>query len=251
MNSFIIYLQNNQSLFVNALLKGYRNYIDERIIKDKEMLVSGGYAWTKSNHIESTLGQDLNEKNDGRINVVSDKAGYSWKYLQFHDKETKCIMMLRESTSLSPNIKRDSCPEYLRNYIQLNGVLHNSSKHNVQGTLWDNIPNVIEEDMNNSIKNIDGQSKFYILTYSIDSITKDINRIELKQPQFNKSHQLVLNHIMTFDIASDNPYLLDESRYKQLKDMDDDIMVGNAITYEYSNDQYDIDSSEEHIKEIN
>ena len=52
-------LQNQK--IVDAILAGLRSYVEERKRKAKEMLVSEGYAWTRSNHIDTALGNHLKE----------------------------------------------------------------------------------------------------------------------------------------------------------------------------------------------
>lgn len=53
----------NQDLFdsleaqkiVDTLMKGQKDYVDERLEKRETMIVSNGYAWTRPNHIDTAF----------------------------------------------------------------------------------------------------------------------------------------------------------------------------------------------------
>ncbi|HEU8110760.1 hypothetical protein [Streptococcus pneumoniae] len=60
----------NQDLFdsleaqkiVDTLMKGQKDYVDERLEKRETMIVSNGYAWTRPNHIDTAFASaDLSE----------------------------------------------------------------------------------------------------------------------------------------------------------------------------------------------
>ncbi|VKE62311.1 Uncharacterised protein [Streptococcus pneumoniae] len=81
----------NQDLFdsleaqkiVDTLMKGQKDYVDERLEKRETMIVSNGYAWTRPNHIDTAFASaDLFE-------YKLQLAGQTWGYLEFETKYRK------------------------------------------------------------------------------------------------------------------------------------------------------------------
>ncbi|WP_156011111.1 spr1630 family ClpXP-sensitive toxin [Streptococcus ruminantium] len=77
----VIFSPIQSQTIVDAILKGYKSYLDERIEKRNAMQVSGGYAWTKANHIDDALAKaklPFIEKFELK------HAGQSWEFLEFN-----------------------------------------------------------------------------------------------------------------------------------------------------------------------
>ena len=86
----------NQDLFdslkaqkiVDTLMKGQKDYVDERLEKRETMKVSNGYAWTRPNHIDNAFASaDLFE-------YKLQLAGQTWGYLEFETNTEKYMEYL-------------------------------------------------------------------------------------------------------------------------------------------------------------
>lgn len=54
-STYLFFSSEESQTIVNTLLRGYRNHINDRIQKSKELRVSGAFAWTKGNFLDSAL----------------------------------------------------------------------------------------------------------------------------------------------------------------------------------------------------
>jgi len=112
--------EQNQAI-VDAILKGSDFYLEERRVKKNEMLVSAGYAWAKSNHIENALGSELKPLGI----VYEEKRISSWEYLQFSIPENK-VSFLVKSPSFIKSFQEDTKKNkqhYIRDYARCNDAL--------------------------------------------------------------------------------------------------------------------------------
>lgn len=66
---------------VDGLRLGYLDYVEERGDKNKTMIVSNGYAWTRANHIEDQLNKQFLD--DDRVTAKITSTS-SWKFVCFH-----------------------------------------------------------------------------------------------------------------------------------------------------------------------
>src|SRR4051794_38678881 len=85
---------------VNGILDGYNNYLNERKQKKREMNISSAYAWVKGNHIEHAVSEQCKDN----IEYKPSKAGYTWGYLRFMNKEDKVLFIIKNSSSLGRTI---------------------------------------------------------------------------------------------------------------------------------------------------
>ena len=155
----------NQKI-VDAILKGLKNYLAERRLKEEIMLVSTGYAWTKSNHIETALGKELKS-----LGISYDKKRISgWEYLQFLVADEKVLFLVKSPSFIDEfQKKRKKGKEhYIREYARSNDDLIKSEHFQdrivakqMQLPL-DGIPEVVSGE-------IKGVDKSYIVVYDIGS----------------------------------------------------------------------------------
>jgi len=155
----------NQKI-VDAILKGLKTYVAERRDKKATMLVSAGYAWTKSNHIETALGLELQSLGIA-YNV---KRIASWDYLQFSIADEK-ILFLVKSPSFIPEFKekvKTGKEHYIREYAKSNDHIiksdyfQNQVEQKQLALPLDDIPELFD----GQIEDVD---KSYIVVYEIDS----------------------------------------------------------------------------------
>lgn len=93
-NKFSLENELSQSI-VDGILKGYKEYLDVRRRVQKDLKVSGAYAWVKGNHIDSSVDEACS--NYDRVQSSIEKAGYTWEYLQFilEDTQEKYLVIVK------------------------------------------------------------------------------------------------------------------------------------------------------------
>lgn len=149
---------------VDAILKGLKSYFTERSLKKEEMIVSAGYAWTRSNHIDSALGEELESvKISYEIKRIS-----AWEYLQFSIADNEVLFLVKSPSFIKDFQKKgkSSKQHYIRDYAKNNDNLIKSDDFQrriiakqLQLQL-DGIPEIVGE--------IKGVDKSYIIVYEID-----------------------------------------------------------------------------------
>lgn len=207
MNQFKLNEVINQAI-VDGTQNGYLEYLDERRRKKSEMLVSGAYAWTKGNHIDDQVARAVESLG---FNYKMDKAGYAWEYLQFtlSEQAEKYLIIIKNSkrTQKHFNGKRKNNPE--RNYLhslsdiniaELKSAGKIFSQQNEQIELELSSPAEIHAVMNQKQLSVkETYSRFYIVTYEINDITKMIDSINLTMPN---------SETMTLNVVEDlTPYI--------------------------------------------
>lgn len=236
-DEFLKFVAEKQDGLVNSFLQGYNEYITERIEKKKTMLVSNGYAWTKANHIESAVGKYIQEELSDTMKVHKAKAGYSWIYLQFSNEDTNSLMIIREAETVKEGVGQK---EYLEELVEINGYNFSNGFSEPIQTKLDLFGDEKEIILESSVKN-EEFNNFYILTYMIDEITKDIKQLKIEKPVFDQKHQIWFDKDSSLElrINSDNPYLLSEFQKDNILDMNDIIGGMNAETIVLSGEEYD------------
>lgn len=77
--TFTVFQDAQAQRLVDAILLGYNQYLQLRIQKAKELEVSGGFAWTKTNYIEDAVFKGHHDV----MTCKKKKAGQTWEYLEF------------------------------------------------------------------------------------------------------------------------------------------------------------------------
>jgi len=157
--------EQNQKI-VDAILIGLKSYFAERKIKKDEMLVSAGYAWTRSNHIDSALGNELKSL---EISYEVKKIA-AWEYLQFAIADEKVLFLVKcpSFTEKFQKNEKNGKQHYIREYAKSNDNLIKSDDFQEQVVAkqlqlqLDGIPESIGE--------IEGIDKSYIIVYKIGSV---------------------------------------------------------------------------------
>jgi len=156
--------EQNQKI-VDAILKGLKSYLSERRVKEEGMIVSTGYAWTKSNHIENALGVELDQ-----LGISFDVKRISgWEYLQFLIANEKVLFLVKSPSFISDFQKnsKNGRRHYIREYAKSNDNLIKSDDFQERIVAkqlqlpLDEIPEII----NGKIEEVD---RSYIVVYEID-----------------------------------------------------------------------------------
>lgn len=113
-------------MIVNAIVEGYREYIEHRKDRNEKMKISSAFAWTKGNFIESKVAEDCADHN---FTYKKSKAGLTWDYLQFIHGETKQLFLIKNaayfnencfSQAKSPSNGRGAIRTYLQELSKIN-----------------------------------------------------------------------------------------------------------------------------------
>ena len=155
----------NQKI-VDAILGGLKMYLAERHEKRNSMIVSGAYAWTKSNHIETQLARELTSI---EINYELKRIS-SWEYVQFFIGDEKIIFLVKSPSFVKSFQEKGQKNQkhYLREFSKNNDRLleskeiQNRIKRKQLSLPFDELPtteNVIMDNVDRS----------YIIVYEVDS----------------------------------------------------------------------------------
>ncbi|SEN98570.1 hypothetical protein SAMN04488134_10333 [Amphibacillus marinus] len=172
---------DDRKVIVDAIVEGYRDYIEHRKDRHRNMKISSAFAWTKGNFIESKVA-DIS----GELNLTSKKAkaGLTWDYLQFIHGDTKKLFLIKNaayfnekgfSQAILPtnNKGHGTRRTYLHELSKINQDIEfktitqahgKSIEHNQQLTLF-----VPDQHVKADLERLQTEyHEFHILTYKID-----------------------------------------------------------------------------------
>ncbi|WP_096271250.1 spr1630 family ClpXP-sensitive toxin [Paucisalibacillus globulus] len=171
----------DSSTIVNAIVEGYRDYIEHRKERHCKMKISSAFAWTKGNFIESKIAEISENLN---LSYKKAKAGLTWDYLQFIHGESKKLFLIKNaayfnensfSQAVLPNNSniKGSRRTYLHELSKINKDLDftttttspiNTKNHSEQLTLF-----ISEDQVKDELNHFQSTyHEFRILTYKID-----------------------------------------------------------------------------------
>ncbi|WP_067843097.1 spr1630 family ClpXP-sensitive toxin [Amphibacillus sediminis] len=165
---------------VNAIVEGYREYIEHRKDRYEKMAISSAFAWTKGNFIESKIAEISPTLN---LSYKFAKAGLTWDYLQFIHGDTKKLFLIKNAAYFNENSfsqavlpNQHNSKGHRRTYLHelskinqgleftFNNQYQLSSEQGEQLSLF--IP---EEQIKDELEHFQNTySEFHILTYKID-----------------------------------------------------------------------------------
>ena len=85
---------DHSKMIVEAIVEGYREYIDHRKDRREKMRISSAFAWTKGNFIESKVAEECI---DYGFTYKKSKAGLTWDYLQFVHGDSKMLFLIKNA----------------------------------------------------------------------------------------------------------------------------------------------------------
>jgi len=191
-------------MIVDAIVAGYRDYIEHRKDRKEKMIISSAFAWTKGNFIESKIAEDCQSHG---FTYRHSKAGPTWHYLQFvqGDNESKILFLIKNgdyfnetSFSLSqspiPGLGDKKARTYLHELSKINQDLPFPSEGepggrsvNTEQISFGFIPEkMVKEELE---ENQTEYKEFHILTYELDK-AQQIQGIRhyLPNPADNKAY---------------------------------------------------------------
>lgn len=180
-----IFTEVEAQAIVDTLIRGNNSYLQERVNKRNEMTVSGGYAWTRPNHLDDAFAK-------ANLPFIKDyslkKAGESWQYLEFQasNNSRKTMLIIKNRTRLSATYEKKGQAEtsqYLVDCAAINKNIAGKDKpstepEKIQLELFDDFPNFNDVSVKEHFKDFEA---FYAIVYEVDQI-KHINKVEIVMP---------------------------------------------------------------------
>ncbi|WP_057489874.1 spr1630 family ClpXP-sensitive toxin [Streptococcus orisasini] len=220
-NQVEVFNEQQAQEVVNQILKGYRDYIDERFVKRKTMKISSAYAWVKANHLDNALA-DLSFIN----HYTLQKAGHSWGYLEF-DIDVKnfgrSLFIIKGSKRLNQVFKNGSKNEskYLLNYSALNDDYVKKYLKSDDAIL----PQTIQiellspEELKMTQSNLSAYNNFFIITHEVD---EENNIKAIQVVMLDSDRNIYFLQDLSGYIAS-STITFDDEKYKDLSHLSSDI----------------------------
>ena len=226
-NKFSLANELSQSI-VDGILKGYKEYLDVRRRAQKDLKVSGAYAWVKGNHIDSSVDEACSNYNQVQSSI--EKAGYTWEYLQFILKDTqeKYLVIVKNSRGITKTfngkVDNNKKENYLYEYAGINNrIIESKSLQSVASEkvvqLELSLPELEAINKNVAMKAPEGYNRFYVVTYEFDSQSKMISKIALTLPN---------QHEMSLVEVADLTPLIEKSIYS-ISDEELEIVKGDKV----------------------
>lgn len=86
-------------MIVDAIVDGYRDYIEIRKKYRSLMAISSGFAWTKSNFIEHKVVERCQSLG---FRYKKARAGLTWDYLQFIHEQDRMMFVIKDAAYFLP-----------------------------------------------------------------------------------------------------------------------------------------------------
>ncbi|MBZ5960947.1 hypothetical protein KII94_06670 [Leuconostoc gelidum subsp. gasicomitatum] len=185
-------------VLVQGVLKGYKDYAQERLTKKNEMIVSTGYLWTRSNHIDDAIAKEIQSEHlQSNINFKVGRAGYIWDYVQFlHNTGEQSMIIVKpgefrvakyghatDSKHLNQNSMEILMSVNKKHFAETNNITRIQGEQLV--LFDDSVPTKSVPSKQEVYSEIENRKKsvqrFYILTYTLDADSL-INAIKLVMP---------------------------------------------------------------------
>ncbi|MGN7764114.1 spr1630 family ClpXP-sensitive toxin [Paenibacillus sp. 22594] len=225
----------HNKMIVDAIVDGYRDYIEHRKDRKSKMKISSAFAWTKGNFIESRLAEDC--VNYG-FTYKKSKAGLTWDYLQFIHGDSKILFLIKNaayfnessfSAAKIPNENSKKGPHrtYLHDLSKINKELKFSSNPQLstegkeaerveQLSFW-----IVESQVRDELKKFaSSYTEFHILTYALDEAYQ-ISEIKHYLPNPVDNIAYLVEDLSDFISGAD---LTDEDREVVAPEMNEEIM---------------------------
>ncbi|MMZ61264.1 hypothetical protein D1872_234040 [compost metagenome] len=235
-------------MIVEAIVDGYRDYIDHRKDRKAKMKISSAFAWTKGNFIESKVAEEC--FNYG-FTYKRSKAGLTWDYLQFIHGDSKILFLIKNaayfnescfSQSNLPTKKKGPRRTYLHELSKINKDLDfppsPQIKAEEQYCVQLSMPFYISNSqISNELESFKtSYSEFHILTYALDEAYQ-ISEIKHYLPNPSNNIAYLVEELSNFISGAE---LTDEDREVIAPELNDDIMDPEAFDIGILDDEQEI-----------
>lgn len=224
----------DSQIIVNAIVEGYREYIEHRKDRHKKMKISSAFAWTKGNFIESKLA-DIGDTID--LIYRKSKAGLTWDYLQFIHEDKKILFLIKNAAYFNENsFSQAKLPDKNKRKGPRRTYLHELSKVNIalkfkrntqtsEGLLETNeqlslfvSEQVVLDELEHIKKTY---NEFHILTYKIDDAFQISDIIHyLPNPNDNIAYEIenLSQYISGVELTNEEKEILAPEQYPGIVD---------------------------------
>jgi hypothetical protein len=222
----------HNKMIVEAIVDGYRDYIEHRKDRKAKMKISSAFAWTKGNFIESKVAEECV---DHGFTYKKSKAGLTWDYLQFIHGDSKILFLIKNAAYFNEDCfsqanlptngsRKGPRRTYLHELSKINKELlfpstqqrENKSESYEQLSFL-----VLESQVKEELDNFKSSyTEFHILTYALDDAYQ-ISEIKhyLPNPNDNIAYQVEdLSHFIS------GANLTEEDREVVAPEMNEDII---------------------------
>lgn len=178
--------KDHSLVIVNAIVEGYKEYVEHRKDRHRHMKISSAFAWTKGNFIESKIADKC-----GDIFLYKKaKAGLTWDYLQFIHGDSKKLFLIKNaayfnddnfSSAKLPNggtKGNDHRRTYMHELSKINKEIEfplapyapeNKTQNNYEQLSFELADPVKKEQVEKELSEFKSTyNEFHILTYKID-----------------------------------------------------------------------------------
>lgn len=189
-----VFTDEEAQAIVDTLILGNNEYLEERASKKNSMAVSGGYAWTRPNHLDDSFAK-------AGLPFISEyklkTAGESWQYLEFHasndNKKTMLIIKNKPRLEATYESKSHKHSQYLIDCASINSNIAKKEpfkgvEEKIQLELFADFPDFSKNTVKEQFKDFQA---FYVIVYEVDQ-SKHITKVEVVMPN---PHTQVLERV--------------------------------------------------------
>ncbi|MEC0181299.1 hypothetical protein P4H61_07270 [Paenibacillus peoriae] len=234
MDQFKFRSEHNK-MIVDAIVDGYRDYIEHRKDRKAKMKISSAFAWTKGNFIESKVAEECV---DHGFTYKKSKAGLTWDYLQFIHGDSKILFLIKNAAYFNEKCfsqaklptagyKKGSHRTYLHELSKINKKLkltstQQYSKEQEETERYEQISFFMpESQVRGELESFKSSyNEFHILTYALDEAYQ-ISEIMHYLPNPDDNIAYLIEDLSSLISGAD---LTEEDREVIAPEMNEDIM---------------------------
>ncbi|RJG23757.1 hypothetical protein [Paenibacillus thiaminolyticus] len=225
----------HNKMIVDAIVDGYRDYIEHRKDRKSKMKISSAFSWTKGNFIESKLAEECIGHG---FTYKKSKAGLTWDYLQFIHGDSKILFLIKNAAYFNEecfsqaklsndNGKKGPRRTYLHELSKINKDLafpsiRQSSKRGKETERVEQLSFlIVESQIRDELEKFTSSyNQFHILTYGLDEAYQ-ISEIIHYLPNPNDNIAYFVEDLSDFISGAE---LTEEDRDVVAPEMNDDVM---------------------------
>lgn len=223
----------HNKMIVEAIVDGYRDYVDHRKDRREKMKISSAFAWTKGNFIESKIAEKC--VNLG-FTYKKSKAGLTWDYLQFIHGDSRILFLIKNAAYFNekcfsqaklPTNGKGPRRTYLHELSKINNEIvfpftQQSLKVEREFERYEQLSFLVfENQVIDELENFKSSyTEFHILTYRLDE-SYQISKIMHYLPNPNDNIAYEVEDLSNFISGAD---LTDDDREVIAPELNEDIM---------------------------
>ncbi|CAI8944136.1 Restriction endonuclease [Brevibacillus sp. IT-7CA2] len=222
----------HNKMIVDAIVDGYREYIEHRKDRKAKMKISSAFAWTKGNFIESKVAEECI---DHGFTYKKSKAGLTWDYLQFIHGDSKILFLIKNAAYFNEKcfsqakLPTDSGRKgprrtYLHELSKINNdlVFSSTQQSSAKEKAYESHEQlsflVLASQVKDELENFKSSyNEFHILTYALDEAYQ-ISEIMHYLPNPNDNIAYLVEDLSDFISGAD---LTEEDREVVAPEIDD------------------------------